>query len=63
MEGGRPEIVFVVGDGVGPLMMYEWGKGTWLPKTSSKASITATVSLCSILTGTAIWTSSAVKCG
>ena len=33
MEGGRPEIVFVVGDGVGPLMMYEWVKGTWLPKT------------------------------
>ncbi len=33
IEGGRPEIVFVVGDGVGPLVMYEWVKGTWKPKT------------------------------
>jgi hypothetical protein len=33
IEGGRPEIVFVVGDGAGPLMMYEWVKGTWKPKT------------------------------
>jgi hypothetical protein len=30
-EGGRPEVVLVVGDGVGPLMMYEWVKGTWKP--------------------------------
>ena len=32
IEGGRPEIVFVVGDGVGPLMLYEWIKGTWKPR-------------------------------
>jgi hypothetical protein len=32
VEGGRPEVVLVVGDGVGPLMMYEWVKGTWMPK-------------------------------
>lgn len=33
IEGGRPEIVLVVGDGVGPLMLYEWIKGTWTPRT------------------------------
>ncbi len=33
VEGGRPEIVFVVGDGVGPMMMYEWIKGVWTPRT------------------------------
>ena len=32
IEGGRPEVVFVVGDGVGPLVMYEWVKGTWIPR-------------------------------
>lgn len=26
----RPQIVFVVGDGDGPLMWYEWVKGTWM---------------------------------
>ena len=31
IEGGRPEVVFVVGDGIGPLVMYEWVKGTWMP--------------------------------
>lgn len=25
----RPQIVFVIGDGEGPLIMYEWVKGTW----------------------------------
>ncbi len=29
IEGGRPEIVLVVGDGVAPLMLYEWQRGTW----------------------------------
>ncbi len=29
IEGGRPEIVFVSGDGEGPLMFYDWVKGTW----------------------------------
>ena len=32
VEGGRAEIVLVVGDGVGPLVMYEWVKGTWKQK-------------------------------
>jgi hypothetical protein len=32
IEGGRPEVVLVVGDGTGPLMMYEWVKGTWTPR-------------------------------
>ncbi len=29
IPGGRPEVVLVVGDGLGPLMLYEWVKGTW----------------------------------
>jgi len=29
-EGGRPEVVLVVGDGEGPLIWYEWVKGTWV---------------------------------
>jgi hypothetical protein len=32
IEGGRPEVVLVVGDGIGPLILYEWVKGTWRPK-------------------------------
>jgi hypothetical protein len=32
IEGGRPEVVLVVGDGIAPLIMYEWQKGTWVPK-------------------------------
>ena len=30
VEGGRPEVVLVVGDGWAPLMFYEWKKGTWI---------------------------------
>ncbi len=30
VEGGRPEVVLVAGDGTGPLMYYEWTAGTWL---------------------------------
>jgi hypothetical protein len=30
IKGGRPEVVLVVGDGLGPMMMYEWQKGTWV---------------------------------
>ena len=26
----RPQVLFVVGDGDGPLNMYEWAQGTWL---------------------------------
>jgi hypothetical protein len=29
IEGGRPEVVLVVGDGVGPLVLYEWRAGYW----------------------------------
>jgi hypothetical protein len=29
IEGGRPEVVLVVGDGVGPLVLYEWQAGYW----------------------------------
>lgn len=29
-KGGRPEVVLAVGDGEGPLMWYEWVKGTWV---------------------------------
>jgi hypothetical protein len=29
-KGGRPEVVLVIGDGTGPLNMYEWVKGTWV---------------------------------
>lgn len=32
IEGGRPEILLVVGDGVAPLYMYTWNEGTWVPK-------------------------------
>ncbi|MEX0680652.1 MAG: VCBS repeat-containing protein [Balneolales bacterium] len=29
VEGGRPEVVAVAGDGLGPLMLYEWEEGIW----------------------------------
>jgi hypothetical protein len=29
IEGGRPEILLVVGDGVAPLVLYEWNDGVW----------------------------------
>ncbi|PHN04924.1 FG-GAP repeat domain-containing protein [Flavilitoribacter nigricans] len=29
IEGERPEVVMVVGDGVGPLVMYHWDNGFW----------------------------------
>jgi hypothetical protein len=32
IEGERPEIILVVGDGIGPLMLYQYVKGTWLGK-------------------------------
>ncbi len=32
IEGGRPEIVLVVGDGIAPMVLYEWRKGTWTPQ-------------------------------
>ena len=44
IEGGRPEILLTIGDGLGPLLLYEWrekmgdqsntlsGSGTWVPK-------------------------------
>ncbi|GAP69303.1 protein containing repeat domain [Bacteroidales bacterium 6E] len=27
--GGRPEVILVAGDGLAPIMLYEWVKGTW----------------------------------
>ena len=30
IEGGRPEVVLVVGDGIAPMMLYEWQNGTWV---------------------------------
>ena len=30
VKGGRPEVVFVIGDGVGRLRWYEWSSGAWL---------------------------------
>lgn len=29
VEGDRPEVILVAGDGSAPLMMYQWVKGTW----------------------------------
>lgn len=36
IEGGRPEVLLVVGDGVGPLVMYTYRRGTWFPRTLLK---------------------------
>jgi hypothetical protein len=33
IEGGRPEVVIVVGDGCAPLMLYQWVNDQWLAKT------------------------------
>lgn len=33
VEGGRPEIVLSLGDGVGPLILYERQNGAWQPRT------------------------------
>ncbi len=33
VEGGRPEVFLVVGDGRAPLIMYEWQEDSWLAKT------------------------------
>ncbi len=30
--GERPQVLLAVGDGKGPLMMYEWQKGDWIGK-------------------------------
>lgn len=32
VEGGRPEVVLVAGDGAAPMVMYEWEKGVWKSK-------------------------------
>lgn len=32
VEGGRPEVVLVVGDGLAPMYMYEFQKNTWVKK-------------------------------
>lgn len=33
IEGQRPEVVMVVGDGVGPLVLYQWEEGYWRSRT------------------------------
>ena len=33
VPGGRPEVVFVPGDGDGPLRWYEWDGSAWVPHT------------------------------
>lgn len=30
IEGGRPDVLLVAGDGKGPLRLYEWRDGTWV---------------------------------
>jgi len=32
IQGGRPEIILVVGDGLAPMMLYEWQEGTWVSR-------------------------------
>ncbi len=32
IEGGKPEILLVAGDGIAPLYMYVWDNGTWIPR-------------------------------
>ena len=32
IKGGRPEVVLATGDGVAPMVMYEWRNGTWVSK-------------------------------
>lgn len=29
IEGGKPEVLMVVGDGEGPLLLYQWEEGYW----------------------------------
>lgn len=32
IEGGRSEVILVVGDGLAPMFMYEYAEGTWIGK-------------------------------
>ncbi|MCK4965529.1 VCBS repeat-containing protein, partial [bacterium] len=32
IRGGRPEVILVVGDGIAPMMIYEWVEGTWISR-------------------------------
>ncbi len=32
IEGGRPEAVLSLGDGIGPMVLYEWRGGAWVPR-------------------------------
>ena len=32
IQGGRPEVLLVAGDGTAPLVLYEWQKGVWKSK-------------------------------
>lgn len=33
IEGGKPEVLLVVGDGIGDLVLYEWQEGIWKSRT------------------------------
>ena len=33
VKGGTPEVVMVIGDGQGPLILYEWKEKSWVGKT------------------------------
>jgi hypothetical protein len=33
IEGGRPEVVLVAGDGTAPMRLYQWQDGTWVSRT------------------------------
>ncbi|WP_262246858.1 FG-GAP repeat domain-containing protein [Parapedobacter soli] len=32
IEGGRPEVLLIAGDGTAPLVLYEWQRGVWKSK-------------------------------
>jgi hypothetical protein len=64
IEGGRPEVILLAGDGHAPMYLYEYNeKGTWkktmlIQKVIDGHTIDV---MCWILTGTATWISSAEK--
>lgn len=39
IEGGRPEVILVPGDGTAPMIMYEWREGTWYNRNLLNAVI------------------------
>jgi hypothetical protein len=62
-EGGFAEIVFVIGDGEGPLRWYEWDGAAWQAHDLLDAEVVqAIASRSATSTGMATWTSSARRC-